>query len=217
MTTRQFRARQLRNRRGDRIDARNVRLSAQALAAKSRDGEDRLVVPSICRRYWRANPNHWFGFETHAGRDVDPHYPFNLDRGRRFDRASISRGQPATASAQTKAHADAARPHGGAMRLGRQRPDYHEAVACRPSTCSRGRCSAFGGRRHTGASPGGRVYDPERHRPAFHVALAKPASASIKMRVWAGTMPSPEPGGGHEAAHGQSATPDRQPRSVTFE
>ena len=38
------------------------------------------------------------------------------------------------------------------------------------------------------------------HRPASHVAVAKPVSASIKALVWADTMPVPEPGGGHETA-----------------
>src|SRR6185503_4201858 len=39
-----------------------------------------------------------------------------------------------------------------------------------------------------------------RHRLAFHAAVAKPVSAPIKVLVRAGTMPSPEPRGRHEAA-----------------
>ena len=157
MTTGQFRARQLRNRRGERIDAgmsaylhkRSPRKVAMArmgwwslLFAAGTGGQIRTIGSALKRMQ--------VAMSTRTT-------PSNLDRGAplrpRFHLSWTTRDRKRADESLTLM---AARPHGGAMRLGRQRPDYHEAVrACRPSTCSRGRCSAFGGRRHTGASRGG--------------------------------------------------------------
>src|ERR1700730_16306856 len=44
------------------------------------------------------------------------------------------------------------------------------------------------------------AYDPSRHLPAFHVAVAKRISGPIKALVSAGTMPSPKPGSEYATA-----------------